>query len=90
MKNLSDTQLLNEIRIIITGFTPLKEENINFDSHIRDELQMDSADMLELVMTAEEKFEINIGDEVFDEVSTIQDVINLVKNSFENKEEVQA
>ncbi|WEG18271.1 acyl carrier protein [Alkalihalophilus pseudofirmus] len=78
---MSDEFILEKIRSIITSYTPLKPEDINLESHLTDELELDSADLLELVMTAEEQFNINIDDSIFEEVKTIQHIVNTIKES---------
>ncbi|WP_017727074.1 acyl carrier protein [Halalkalibacterium ligniniphilum] len=83
---MSDEFILEKIKDIITSYTPLKHEDINLESHLTDEFNLDSTDLLELVMTAEEQFNIHIEDSIFDEVKSIQHIvevgccaINLVK-----------
>ncbi|MDV2684026.1 acyl carrier protein [Alkalihalophilus lindianensis] len=78
---MSDEFILEKIRTIITSYTPLKPEDIKMDSHLTDELGLDSADLLELVMTAEEQFGINIDDSIFEEVKTIKHIVDTIKES---------
>ncbi len=45
-----------------------------------DDLGADSLDLVELVMTMEEEFDIEISDEEAEQLVTIQDAINFIKS----------
>ncbi|WP_088104088.1 acyl carrier protein [Halalkalibacter urbisdiaboli] len=78
---MNEEILIEKIRDILTAYTPLKREDIQLDSHLTDELNLDSADLLELVMTAEEEFKIRIDDSVFEHVKTIRQIITTIKEA---------
>jgi acyl carrier protein len=46
---------------------------------LRDDLQADSLDAVELCMMLEDEFDVEIPDETVDEIKTVQDVVNAVK-----------
>jgi len=45
---------------------------------LREDLGTDSLDIIEIIMTLEDDFEIIIGDEEFDSVKTVDQVISLI------------
>ena len=70
-----------EIITLIAEQMNVKAENIKTENNIIDDLKADSLDVVEIVMTIEEKFEISIPDESAEKMKTIQDLIDFVKNN---------
>ena len=70
-----------EIITLIAEQMNIKAENIKTRNNIIDDLKADSLDVVEIVMTIEEKFEISIPDEEAEKMKTIQDLIDFVKNN---------
>ena len=56
----------------------LKVESIKPTHFLKDDLMMDELHMVELIMGLEEEFEIEINDDSFEALSTVQDVINFI------------
>lgn len=54
-------------------------------ARLKDDLTMDSMDILELTMALESEFEIDIEDDVFDKWQTLQDVIDTVASYLEKR-----
>jgi len=48
------------------------------DSHLIDDLGMDSLDIVELSMTMEEEFDIYIDDSIFKSLSTVGDIYPVI------------
>jgi acyl carrier protein len=57
---------------------PLECTPITEDSKIADDLGADSLDMIELVMSLEEEFDIEISDEEAEKVETVKDAVALI------------
>ena len=54
------------------------EFEINEKTNIKNELNLDSLDMLEIIFELENEYKNNIDDEIFSELKTIEDVVNYV------------
>ncbi len=54
------------------------EFEINEKTNIKNELDIDSLDMLELIIELENEYKIDIDYEIFIELKTIEDVVNYV------------
>lgn len=55
------------------------EENIvNLESNIKDDLNADSLDVVELIMAIEEEFDIEIPDEVAYEITTVEQTVDYI------------
>jgi acyl carrier protein len=56
------------------------EEEVKPEMLIEEELGTDSLDMVEITMSLEEEFNIEISDEKFETVTTVQSLINLMND----------
>ena len=54
------------------------EFEINEKTNIKNELNLDSLDMLEIIIELENEYKIDIDAEIFSELKTIEDVVNYV------------
>jgi len=59
----------------------IEEVDISLESNFMDDLGADSLDTVELVMTLEEEFSVEIPDDVATELHTVGDVYNYLKNN---------
>ena len=53
-------------------------EQVSVDSHFFDDLGADSLDLVELIMSMEEEFEVDISDEDAEKIVTVQDAIDYI------------
>lgn len=67
---------------ILSGSRGYNEEKINIETQLSDDLQLDSLDMYELVIQIEDEFGIAIQEVDLDEIETVGDVVNLIKNVY--------
>ncbi|MCW5197778.1 acyl carrier protein [Buchnera aphidicola] len=70
--------LEKKIKKIILNCLSLKQK-ISKNSSIKNDLKADSLDMIELIMSIEENFNINIKDKESEKITTVNSLINLVK-----------
>lgn len=72
------TDILNRVEAII-------KERKGDDFHVtenlslKDDLDADSVDLMEFILTLEDEFEIEISDEEIDELENVGDVIQLIQ-----------
>lgn len=71
---------MNTREIIIKKLQNLTKVKFNEDSLLED-LKIDSLDLAELIIEAEQAFDINIDDNKLKDVKTVKDVILLIENS---------
>ena len=64
---------------IIAEQLGVNEDEIIPDAQLIEDMGADSLDIVELVMAMEEEFEMEIPDEDAEKISTVQDIINYVK-----------
>ena len=70
--------IFEKLQDIIAKQLSIEPKDIKATSSFTSDLDADSLDVVELVMTFEEEFDIPIADEVAGEMSTVQDAINYI------------
>ena len=79
---MSEEEIFKKLQDIVSKQLTIEPETILKTSDFTADLDADSLDVVELVMTFEEEFDIPIADEVAGEMSTVQDAIDyIVKQS---------
>ena len=69
---------LNKVKNLLASQLGIKEEKINAESRISEDLGADSLDVVELLMTLEDEFGIVVSDEDAAKIKTVKDVINII------------
>lgn len=72
--------ILQKIQVIVARQLEIDESKVVPEAHFEDDLGADSLDLVELVMSIEEEFDLDIDDGVASQIETVQDVINYIKS----------
>lgn len=75
--------VFEKVKSIIAEQLEVDEEKITMDSNIQDDLGADSLDIVDLVMSFEEEFDMEIPDDQVENIKTVGDVVKYI----EEKEE---
>lgn len=65
----------------------LTREDIDLHAVIRDELDLDSLDIVEIAMRVEETFSIIVPEEVIPKIITVEDAVNMIREKISLWEE---
>jgi acyl carrier protein len=77
-------ELENKIRTIVADLLNIEESEITDDSHFINDLHADSLDSVELVMMAEDTFNISIKDDDAAKAITFKLLVDLVESKIED------
>ncbi len=69
-----------KIRTILSEQLSVEEEEISLDSNIIDDLGADSLDLVDMAMTVEDEFGLELPEEMLEKVQTVEDIINYIDN----------
>ncbi len=69
-----------KIRTILSEQLSVEEDEITLDSNIIDDLGADSLDLVDMAMTVEDEFGVELPEEMLEKVQTVEDVINYIDN----------
>jgi len=78
MEAMTETQVFEKLQDIVAKQLTMKPEGIKPTSSFTEDLDADSLDVVELVMTFEEEFDVPIEDEAAGEMTTMQDAVNYI------------
>ena len=71
--------VLDQIKEILKDTMDIDESKITLDAKLKEDLELDSLDSVELIMSAEEEFGIEIPDEDFMNFKTVNDIVNYIE-----------
>jgi acyl carrier protein len=88
-KNLTDYDTVyNKIRQVVIDQLQLEEEEeskLRPEASFTDDLGADSLDIVELILNLEDKFNIEIPDEVAKEITTLEEAAKLITKKLNKK-----
>ena len=76
---MTDKEIFNRVVMIIQerqGEDFVVTENLS----LKDDLDADSVDLMEFILTVEDEFGIEISDEEIDNLNSVADVLTIIKN----------
>ncbi|MCR5279064.1 MAG: acyl carrier protein [Lachnospiraceae bacterium] len=71
--------MLDKVIDIIRNQLGLEDAEIDEDTNFKDDLGVDSLDLLELVMAFEEEYNIELNPEELEDIQTVGDVLDFIK-----------
>lgn len=78
---MSENEIFEKLKGIIVEQLGVEESSIKEEATFVEDLSADSLDIVELVMGIEEEFEIEIPDNAAENIVTVKDVINYIKEN---------
>ncbi len=73
--------ILSQVVDIVSNELSVQPSKVTLDASFADDLGADSLDLVELVMTFEEKFGIEISDEDTEKLTTVGDVVDFLEKN---------
>ena len=71
----------DKIKELIVDQLDVEEDKVTMDANIQDDLGADSLDIVDLVMSVEDAFEVKIEDEDVENIETVGDIVNYIDNA---------
>ena len=73
--------VFEKVKKIITEQLGIDEKEIKLESAFIEDLGADSLDIVELIMAMESEFDMDIEDDEVEDISTVEDVVNYIKEN---------
>ena len=68
-----------KVKEIIVDSLSCDESQVTMEANLKDDLNADSLDAVELIMQIEEEFEVEIPDEVASNMKTVKDIVDYIE-----------
>ena len=78
---MSDQEIFEKVKEIVVEQLGVDESLVKEEATFIDDLSADSLDIVELVMSLEETFELEIPDTEAEKIVTVGDVVQYIKNN---------
>ena len=72
--------VLDQVKEIIVDALGCDEDDVVLEASLKDDLEADSLDAVELIMAIEEEFDIKIPDETAQNMKTVKDIVDYIEN----------
>ena len=72
--------MLEKLQEIIAEQLGIEAAEVMAESNFKDDLNADSLDLFEMIMAMEEEFGVEIPSDDLDQIATVQDVMDYLKN----------
>ena len=76
---MSEKEIFQKLKTIVVDQLGVDEENVTMAATFVDDLAADSLDIVELVMTIEEEFDLEIPDSDAEKIVTVGDVVKYIE-----------
>jgi acyl carrier protein len=73
-----EQEILSKVREMVASQLGKSEDEITLESSFIEDLGADSLDLVELIMSMEDEFGLEISDEDAESIITVQDAINFI------------
>ena len=72
--------VLEKVKMILADQLEVEEDTINADTDIQDDLGADSLDVVDLMMSREDEFEIEVPDEDIEKLRTVGALVSYIES----------
>jgi acyl carrier protein len=77
---LTQEEIFGPVKDLVSKQLSIDEKEITTDASFIEDLGADSLDTVELIMSLEEEFDIEIPDEEAEKIKTVQNVVDYILN----------
>ena len=75
--------VFDKVKEILCDQLDVDEDKVTMDSEIQEDLGADSLDIVDLIMSFEEEFGVEIPDEAAESIKTVGDIVNYIEEQAE-------
>jgi acyl carrier protein len=75
--------VFDEVKEILADQLDIKIDDITMDSDLADDLGADSIDAIDIVMSIEDQYSIEVPDETIESMKTVEDIVSFIENNID-------
>ncbi|MBQ9845936.1 MAG: acyl carrier protein [Oscillospiraceae bacterium] len=73
--------VFEKLREIICEQLQVTEEEVTMESNLRDDFDADSLDFVDIVMSIEDEFSVEVPDEAIDDIKSVGDLVKFIEEN---------
>ncbi|MBR6624513.1 MAG: acyl carrier protein [Ruminococcus sp.] len=73
--------VFDKLKDLIADQLGVDEGEVTMEANIQDDLVADSLDVVDLITTIEDEFDLSIPDEAVEEIKTVGDIVNYIEKN---------
>jgi acyl carrier protein len=73
--------VFEKLRDIICEQLEVEAENVTMESNIMDDFDADSLDLVDIVMSVEDEFEVEVPEDAVEKMKTVGDVVKFIEEN---------
>ena len=70
-----------KIRLLLADQLDIDEDEITEESHLVEDLGADSLDSIDIIMSVEDEWEIEVPDDVLENIETVGDIVKYIEEN---------
>jgi acyl carrier protein len=75
----SQDEIFQKLKGIVTEQLGVDEDDVTLDASFVEDLNADSLDLVELIMSLEEEFGLEISDDEAEQIATVRDAVDYIQ-----------
>ncbi len=75
--------VFDKIKELIVEQLGVEEDTVTPEANIQEDLGADSLDIVDLIQTIEDEYDLSIPDEAVEEIKTVNDIVNYIEKNTE-------
>jgi acyl carrier protein len=79
-KESENNNMFEKIKELIVEEIGVEADQVTLEASFKDDLEVDSLDLFEMVMTLEEEFDVEIPSEDLEQINTVGDLVKYLEN----------
>jgi len=77
---LSNDETYLRVRKVLSSMLKIKEDEIKLDSNLRDQLGVDSVDIMDIIVRMEKEFSLEAPDDFNPQIKTVDDIVSVIED----------
>jgi acyl carrier protein len=73
--------VLEKVKVILSNQFDVEEDSITAETNIADDLGADSLDVVDMLMSLEDEFDIEIPDDEIERIRTVGDIVTYIEEN---------
>ncbi|WP_177918342.1 acyl carrier protein [uncultured Eubacterium sp.] len=76
--------IFDEVKAILAEQLDIDEQTIEMNSNLQTDLGADSLDAIDIVMSIEDQYGIEVPDSVIENMKSVEDIVSFIENNIED------